>query len=312
MEYRLIFWLMTDAMRGVIVRLSGGFYTVEAGVGEELRRYECRARGIFRKEDFKPRVGDGVEISLNEDGSGAVDEVLPRRNSLVRPPLANLDCMVLVLSVSDPGPNLFVADKFIAVLEHEGIEPVIAVTKPDLSEAGPLVDIYKNAGFTAILINRDTRAGIRELRECLKDKFSAFSGNSGVGKTSLLNALDQKLGLAVGETSRKLGRGRHTTRTVNVFTLPNGGKVADTPGFSSLDVIEASSLTKEDLPFCFREFLAYTENCRFQDCTHTREAGCGVLEAVAAGKIAGSRHRSYVELYGQLARVNQWDKKSRM
>ncbi len=301
---------MTDTVRGVIIKSSGGFYTVEADAAGQMC-YECRARGIFRKENLKPRVGDNVAVSVNADGSGAIDEVLPRRNTLVRPPLANLDCMVLVLSVSDPGPNLFVADKFIAVLEHEEIEPIIAVTKPDLSDAGPLVSLYKDAGFTALLINRDTREGIRELRECLKDKFSAFSGNSGVGKTSLLNALDQKLGLAIGETSRKLGRGRHTTRTVTVFTLPNGGRVADTPGFSSLDVIEASSLTKDDLPHCFRDFAAHTESCRFQDCTHRQEAGCGVLEAVAEGKIARSRHRSYTELYGQLAKVNRWDKKGK-
>jgi ribosome biogenesis GTPase len=292
-------------MTGTIIRSSGGFYTVDTGSGE----LECRARGIFRKENFKPCVGDNVRCSLNEDGSGSVDEVLPRRNSLVRPPLANLDVMVLVLSVSDPEPNLFVADKFIAVLEHEGIEPIIAVTKPDLQDAGPLCSIYENAGYTVVCVNRDTAAGISELLDALKGKFSAFSGNSGVGKTSLLNALDPRLGLTVGETSRKLGRGRHTTRTVTVFTLQNGGRVADTPGFSSLDILQASSLTKEDLAHCFREFAPYASSCRFLDCTHTVEAGCGVLAALADGKIAQSRHLSYQLLYDQIKDIKEWERR---
>jgi ribosome biogenesis GTPase len=292
-------------MTGTIIRSSGGFYTVDTGSGE----LECRARGIFRKENFKPCVGDNVKCSLNEDGSGSVDEVLPRRNSLVRPPLANLDAMVLVLSVSDPEPNLFVADKFIAVLEHEGIEPIIAVTKPDLQDAGPLCAIYGNAGYTVVCVNRDTAEGISELLEQLKGKFSAFSGNSGVGKTSLLNALDPRLGLTVGETSRKLGRGRHTTRTVTVFTLQNGGRVADTPGFSSLDILQASSLTKEDLALCFREFAPYTGSCRFLDCTHTVEAGCGVLAALTEGKIAQSRHGSYKLLYNQVKDIKEWERR---
>jgi ribosome biogenesis GTPase len=296
---------MTEPIPGTIIRSSGGFYTVGAG-GAEL---ECRARGIFRKEGFKPCVGDNVVCSLNEDGSGSVDEVLPRRNSLVRPPLANLDAMVLVLSVSDPEPNYFVADKFIAVLEHEGIEPLVAVTKPDLSDAGPLCAVYENAGFTVVLVNRDTAEGIPELLEQLKGRFTAFSGNSGVGKTSLLNALDSRLGLAVGETSRKLGRGRHTTRTVTAFTLRNGGRVADTPGFSSLDVLQASSLAKEDLAGCFREFAPYVGSCRFKDCTHTVEAGCGVLAALAEGKIAPSRHTSYRLLYDQIKDIKEWERR---
>jgi ribosome biogenesis GTPase len=293
------------SLNGTIVRSSGGFYTVDTGSAE----LECRARGIFRKENFKPCVGDNVVCSLNEDGSGSVDGVLPRRNSLVRPPLANLDAMVLVLSVTDPEPNLFVADKFIAVLEHEGIEPIIAVTKPDLSDAGPLCAIYANAGYTVVCVNRDTAAGISELLDCLKGRFSAFSGNSGVGKTSLLNALDSRLGLTVGETSRKLGRGRHTTRTVTVFTLRNGGRVADTPGFSSLDIIQASSLTKEDLAGCFREFAPYTGSCRFLDCTHTVEAGCGVLAALSEGRIAPSRHASYRLLYDQIKDIKAWERR---
>lgn len=291
---------------GVIIKASGGFYTVETDTG----LFECRARGIFRKEKLTPYVGDRVVIGFNEDGSGSVDKIMERRNSLVRPPLANLDEMVVALSVSDPAPNLFVADKFIAVLEHKDIEPLIAVTKSDLRDSEPLVSLYRAAGFRAFSVSCETGEGVREIKNALAGKFSAFSGNSGVGKSSLLNAIDPRLGLEVAETSKKLGRGRHTTRTTQIFMLDNGGRVADTPGFSSIDLVRTSDIDKAALPHCFREFETFTKDCRFDDCTHTVEAGCGVLRALSEGKIAASRHSGYMQMFEQIKDIKEWERKS--
>lgn len=291
---------------GVIVRSSGGFYTV----GLESGTIECRARGIFRKDGLKPCVGDRVNVSLNDDGTGSVDKILQRKNGLIRPPLANLDAIVVVLSVCDPAPNLFVTDKLIAVLEHKNIEPVIAVTKTDLGDAEPLANVYKCAGFQVFTICGENGLGILALKQNLEGKLSAFSGNSGVGKTSLLNAIDPRLGLEVGETSRKLGRGRHTTRTIEIFTLECGARVADTPGFSSIDIVQMSDIDKASLAHCFREFSKHMQNCRFDDCTHTVEAGCGVLEAVAKGEIAESRHHSYLQMFEQIKDIKEWERKS--
>lgn len=290
---------------GVIVKSSGGFYTVETPDGET----ECRARGILRKDNTKPYVGDRVTISKNEDGSGNVDDILPRRNSLIRPPLANLDAIVLTLSVSDPEPNLFVADTFIAALEYKGIEPLIAVTKLDLQDASELVRLYSGAGFSVFPVSCETGEGLDALKLALADKFVAFSGNSGVGKSSLLNAIDSRLGLEVGETSKKLGRGRHTTRTIQIFTLENGAKVADTPGFSSIDLAQMSDVDKSGLAECFREFAPYIRKCRFDDCTHTVEAGCEVLEAVKSGGIASSRHENYCQMFAQIKDIKDWQRR---
>ena len=291
---------------GMIVKASGGFYTVEIPGG----LVECRARGIFRKEGLKPCVGDNVEISVNDDGSGAVEHICKRKNALVRPPLANLDVMVVVLSVSDPEPNLFVADKFIAVLEHKHIEPFIAVTKSDLQDSSPLASVYKQAGFLVFQISSETGEGVPELKESLAGKFSAFSGNSGVGKTSLLNAIDPRIGLEVGEISKKLGRGRHTTRTTQIFTLDSGGRVADTPGFSSIDLVQASDIGKGDLPHCFREFEPYIKDCRFDDCTHTAEIGCGVIRAAENGYIAETRYGHYKQLFLQVKDIKEWERRN--
>lgn len=296
---------MPNNIAGVIVKATGGFYTVETPDGE----IECRARGIFRKDNTKPYVGDRVGISINEDGSGNVDNILPRKNSLIRPPLANLDAMVLALSISDPEPNLFVADKFIAVLEHTGIEPLIAITKLDLQDASELAGLYTVAGFSVFPVSCETGEGLGALKLALTGKFSAFSGNSGVGKSSLLNAIDSRLGLEVGETSKKLGRGRHTTRTIQIFTLENGGRVADTPGFSSIDIVQMSGVDKSGLAECFREFAPYVGKCRFDDCTHTVEAGCKVLEAVKDGHISKSRHENYCQMFAQIKDIKDWQRR---
>lgn len=293
--------------KGTIYKATGGFYYVccEAA-GDDL---ECRARGIFRKEGRKPLVGDRVRVRPGEAGTGTVDEILPRRNEMVRPPLANLDHMVVVLSVADPVPNLLVVDKYLAVLEHKGIEPLIAVTKSDLHPPEELAALYRSAGFRVYITDCVTRSGVGELTAALAGKFSAFSGNSGVGKSSLLNAIDPALGLETGHTSKKLGRGRHTTRHVETFRLPGGGLVADTPGFTSLDLTAMSAITREDLAGCFRELVPYLDSCRFPDCSHTREKGCAVLEAVEKGEVAPSRHRNYREIYGEIKDIKEWERR---
>lgn len=299
--------LRSDAVReGTIYKATGGFYYVITDGGADL---ECRARGIFREQGVKPLVGDRVRVETGEDGSGVVDEILPRRNDLVRPPLANLDYMVVVLSVTDPAPNLFVVDKYIAVLEHKGIEPVVAVTKSDLDDPEPLAAIYRGAGFPVFVTDCVTLVGINELTAHLAGLFGAFSGNSGVGKSSLLNAIDPALGIQTGGTSRKLGRGKHTTRHVETFKLPNGALVADTPGFTSLELVRMSDITKENLSGCFREFARFAGGCRFMDCSHTCENGCAVLVAVEDGQIARSRHESYLQMYNEIKDVKEWERR---
>lgn len=292
-------------MEGRIYKATGGFYYVHV----DGREIECRARGILRREGIRPCVGDRAVVSLNEDGSGNVDEILARKNVLARPPLANLDNMVAVLSVTDPPPNLLTADKLLAVLEHEGIEPLIAITKSDLDDPAPLEAVYSGAGFSVFVVDPMTGAGVPALTERLAGGFSAFSGNSGVGKSSLLNAIDSRLGIPTGDTSKKLGRGRHTTRHVEAFELPDGGLVADTPGFTSLELAQASAITARDLPGCFREFGDYLGGCKFLDCTHTVEKGCAVLAALEEGRIAPSRHRSYMQLQCEMREVKEWERR---
>jgi len=292
-------------VRGVIVKATGGFYYVHTSAG----LLECRGRGLLRMERQTPFVGDRVTVQQNDDGSGTVLEILPRKNELKRPPLANLDYMVAVLSVTDPAPNLQITDKFLAMLEYKGIEPLIAITKCDLEEPAPLAEIYTLAGYAVYTVDSTTGKGAKALSRRLRGAFGAFSGNSGVGKSSLLNAICPDLDLAVGVTSKKLGRGKHTTRHVEIHPLPGGGYVADTPGFSSLSLVQLTRLPKEELADCFREFRPFVGQCRYSDCAHTCEAGCGVLQAVQAGKIAPSRHLSYTQLYSELGEVKDWERR---
>lgn len=296
---------MADGMEGRIYKATGGFYYVDTG----MEKIECRARGIFRKEGQKPLVGDRVQISLIGDGSGMVDVILPRKNALVRPPLANLDIMVVVLSIIDPLPNLFVVDQYLAVLEEKEIEPLIVITKADLAPTEELAGLYRNAGFPVEVVDSLSRTGVETLMQRLAGKFSAFAGNSGAGKSSLINAIAPGLELAIGDTSRKLGRGRHTTRHVEIYTLPNGAMVADTPGFTSLELVQMSGITAETLADCFRDFTPYLGRCRFLDCSHTCEVGCAVRESVEQGRIARSRHESYCQLYTLVKEVKAWERR---
>lgn len=291
---------------GFIRKGIGGFYYVECA-RESLT--ECRARGIFRKNGISPVAGDYVKFTVSSDGSGTIEEILPRRNYLVRPPVANIDQLFIVTSVKDPAPNPLIIDKTIAAAENKNIEPIVVATKTDLQNCSELEEIYRMAGIPFFSISSVTGEGVEKIRELLRGKVSAFTGNSGVGKSSLLNQIDSRFQLQTGETSRKLGRGRHTTRQVELFKLEEGGYVADTPGFSTMDLERYELIKKEDLPLCFREFAEYTPHCKFQSCSHTCEKGCAVLEAVREGKIHPSRHESYVAMYQEVKDVKEWQRK---
>ncbi|HEX3025882.1 MAG TPA: ribosome small subunit-dependent GTPase A [Clostridia bacterium] len=289
---------------GFIIKATGGFYYVRCG--EET--YECRARGIFRKEGISPLCGDRVVFSI-ENNTGTVTEILPRKNELVRPPVSNLDQLIIVISTRDPEPNCLVIDKLTAIAEIKKIEPVIVFTKTDLESPEGLRECYEKAGFEVICVSSANGMGVEKVKAVLKGKLSAFTGNSGVGKSSLLNRIDSRLGLETGEISHKLGRGRHTTRTVQLYQTGDGGWVADTPGFSSLDIERFETIFKDDLQYAFREFGPYWDNCRFNGCSHIREKDCAVMGAVENGEIPASRYQSYCQLYDQVKGLKEWELK---
>ena len=290
-----------DQMEGLIRKGVGGFYYVEAAGA----LYECKARGIFRKEGVIPLAGDWVDISLKPDGTGSIDRIHPRLNALVRPPVANIDRLLIVASLCDPAPNRLVIDKMIASAEDKEIDPILVISKTDLADAGELEAVYRMAGIRTVRFSSVSGEGAEVLRDLLANGVSAFTGNSGAGKSSLLNRLFPAFDLPTGEISRKLGRGRHTTREVELLPLPTGGYVVDTPGFSSLDVEQIARIRKENLPFCFREFLPYLGQCRFSSCAHLCEKGCAVLAAVQEGKIHPSRHESYRLMYKELKNIEE-------
>lgn len=293
-------------INGRIIKGIGGFYYVETADAV----YECKARGAFRKKKITPLVGDLVTITLNDNAENTIDSILDRKNSLVRPPLANLDQLFIVSSVVDPAINTFVLDRLIAIAEFKKIEPVIVLTKCDLDESYKTYEkIYQNAGFKTIACDNLSGAGAEEIKELLKGKISAFTGNTGVGKSTLLNVIDSSLSLETGTTSKKLGRGRHTTRHCELFRVV-GGYVADTPGFSSIDFERYEKILKDDLPYCFREFEPYLTQCKFQtNCAHINDKGCAVLKAVENGDISKSRHDSYVQLYNEVKDIKEWELK---
>ncbi|MBP1557051.1 MAG: ribosome small subunit-dependent GTPase A [Oscillospiraceae bacterium] len=288
-------------MTGRIIRQTGGFYYVETERGV----IECRARGLFRKEKITPLVGDNVEVDMTENGKGYVTAILPRKNSLVRPPVANIDLLLLILSITDPAPNLSIVDKMLAIAEHKDIEAAIVVTKADLADTTSLCETYRKAGYQVVSINSlsDSPDAIKPL---IEGKICVLAGNTGVGKSTLLNALDPELMLKTGETSKKLGRGRHTTRVTELFELC-GGYIADTPGFSSLETMQLEIIKKDALEFCFKEFEPYIGQCRFTGCSHTKEKGCAVLQALAEGEIAPSRHESYLQMYEEAKQIKDWE-----
>lgn len=294
---------MTQQKNGIILKGIGGFYYVEAAGAV----YECKARGVFRKKRITPLAGDRVQITVTDDGTeNTVDEIFERKNFLKRPPVANIDSLIIVSSTVSPRPYTLVIDKLIAIAEYKGIEPVVVFTKTDLEPAEKLLDIYKLAGISCAMVCNKTGEGVEEVRNLLNGKISAFTGNSGVGKTSLLNALDPNLSLATGAISEKLGRGRHTTRQAELFKTC-GGYIVDTPGFSALDLEKEQVIKKDELAECFREFRLYLGQCRFTTCSHTCDKGCRILQAVEDGEISRSRHDSYVEMYQAAKELKEWE-----
>lgn len=292
--------------RGTILKALSGFYYVDDGSSAPLMA--CKARGRFRHEKITPLVGDAVEFTKLPDGSGMVDEILPRSNQFQRPAVANIDQLIIIASGAIPVTDPYLIDRMISIAEWKGCEPIICINKCDLNEAQVLFETYRGAGLHTLRVSAETGEGLDGLYAAIAGKVSAFTGNSGVGKSSILNALEPGFSLQVGEISDKLGRGRHTTRHVELFRLRNGAIVADTPGFSSFDTEELEGCGKEELPHTFREFAPYLDNCRFVGCAHVKERDCAILEALREGKIAKSRHESYVRLYEQAAQRKPWGK----
>ena len=282
----------------------GGFYYVRS----EDKEYECKARGSFRKKGSSPVAGDRVEISVPDEGYCAIEQILPRKNKLKRPALANIDALVIVCSTVDPQPNFTVIDKMTAAAVNNGMTPVLAVSKNDIKNGDEVCEIYRKSGIIVFQCSPDDKSETDALRDYLKGKVSAFTGNSGVGKSTLLNMLFPSLELATGQISEKLGRGRHTTRVVELFEL-DGCFVADTPGFSTVDLQRYEMIDKEQLQYCFPEFEKYLGQCQFTSCAHTCEKGCKILEAVQNGEIAESRHKSYVQMYNEVKDIKHWQLK---
>ena len=290
---------------GRIQKALSGFYYVNTG-SEVLT---CRARGKFRKDGQSPLVGDRVEVRELGGGEGFVEAILPRRNAFERPAVANIDQLVVIASAAIPKTDPFLIDRIAAIAALKDCEVVILLNKCDLDPAEELYGIYTAAGFRTLRISAETGEGLDALILLISGKLSAFTGNSGVGKSSILNALDPEFHLKTGEISTALGRGRHTTRHVELFRLSCGAEVVDSPGFSSFETAELDLELKRRLPETFREFRPYLGRCRFQDCSHTREKGCALLAALKAGEIQPSRHRSYLRLYEELKPLQAWRKK---
>ncbi len=292
-------------MTGMIMKGIGGFYYVEAADTV----FECKARGNFRRQHITPLAGDHVEFQTDEVKGNVITAILPRKNELIRPAVANIDQLFIVASSADPQINPLMIDRLTAVCEIKQIEPVIVFTKIDLGDAYKSYQkVYANAGFRTVAVNTQNGSGAEQVAKLLKDRVSAFAGNTGVGKSSLLNAISPQLQLQTGETSKKLGRGRHTTRQCELLKVC-GGYVADTPGFSSVDTERYTFIPKEELAACFREFRPYLNECRFTSCRHLNDKGCAVAQAVQAGKIAQSRYASYKSMYEEVRHVEEWEKR---
>lgn len=287
---------------GLIYKALSGFYYVSLS-GEQIC---CRAPGKFRHEGISPLVGDRVRVKKTDSHTGVIAEILPRNNEFHRPAVANIDQMIIIASAAIPSTDPFLIDRMTVVAEHRSCECVVCINKCDVDRGDELFEIYRKAGLSPLRISAKTGEGLHQLQELIRGKVSAFTGDSGVGKSSILNALKPDFQLPVGEVSEKLGRGRHTTRHVELLCLRENTFAIDTPGFSSFDAEQGEIIRKEELQCLFREFLPLIDHCRFIGCSHTKEKGCAVLEALRQGEIAPSRHQSYLRLYELSAQHKLW------
>lgn len=290
-------------MNGLIIKdLAGSFFVTADG-----NSYECKARGKFRNDGISPLVGDKVEFSLDSNKIGVVEKIFQRKNSLIRPRVANIDKLFIVSSYQKPAPNTYLIDKITAIAEYNNIEPVIVFNKCDMGDFTHFIKIYKNAGLKTLCVSALTGEGIDGLVGELKDCISAFTGNSGVGKSSILNSIFGNNNIATGEVSDKLGRGRHTTRHTELIKLHFGGYAADTPGFSAIDYDSTDYGFKEKLLNSFRDLSSFDTGCKFTSCTHITEPDCRIREALKNGQIEQSRYDSYIQLFGELKDLKPWN-----
>ena len=294
--------IMSKRSSGRILRSLSGFYEVQTPQGA----ITCRGRGHLRRGQDIPLTGDLVEITI-EGGKGMVEKILPRRNHFIRPAVANVDALVIFAASVNPVTEPFLIDRVAAIAGDQEVEVCICINKCDLDPAADLAAIYRKAGFCVIQASAQSGDGVEELRAFLQGKLTAFTGNTGVGKSSMLNALCPGLGLPTGEVSEKLGRGRHTTRHVELHCLNDTTYVADTPGFSSFDTEQMDVILKENLQYAFPDFAPYMGTCQFHDCSHRSEPGCGIRAAVESGEIGKTRYGSYLNLYEKSSQIKLWE-----
>lgn len=294
-----------ETENGRIVKALSGFYYVQRADGSVV---QCRARGIFRKERQSPLVGDWVEFTI-ERGSGMVERIEERKNSFVRPAVSNLDALVILASGANPVTDPYLIDRVAAIAGNQEVPVLLCVNKIDLNDGEKLIGIYRRAGFAVFPTCAETGEGVEELRKAIAGKTVAFTGNSGVGKSSILNCLHAEFAIKTGEVSDKLGRGRHTTRHIELYGLPDGTCVIDTPGFSSFDTEQMEIILKENLQYAFPDFAPYLGKCRYHDCAHLKEPDCAVLAALHAGDIEPTRHESYTRLYESAKAIHLWELK---
>lgn len=289
-------------MQNRIIKALSGFYDVQTPEGV----ITCKGRGRLRRGEQIPLVGDLVEISVS-GSSGMIEKILPRKNEFLRPPVANLDALVILAANANPVTEPFLIDRVAAIAGNQNVDVILCVNKTDLDSAERLISIYRHAGFPVIATSAATGEGVPALRQAIAGKTVAFTGNSGVGKSSILNCIAPDLALKVGQVSEKLGRGRHTTRHVQLYGLPDGTYIADTPGFSSFDTEQMDLVVKENLQYAFSDFAPYLGACQFHDCAHRKEPGCRIRQAVADGDIEPTRYESYLRLYEHAMGIKLWE-----
>ena len=293
-------------MQGKIIKGIAGFYYVDSHDGV----FQCKAKGIFRNKSIKPLVGDNVEFEITheEDKEGNITEILERDNELIRPAVANIDQAMIVFALKAPNPNVNLLDKLLVCMEYQNIETIICFNKTDIADkdfAEDLASIYRNAGYKVLFTSATENEGVEEVKKALKGKSTVFAGPSGVGKSSMLNAIKEDAVMETGDISEKIGRGKHTTRHSEIFKTDDDTYVFDTPGFGSVFI---PGMTKERLEDCFPEFSLYTNECRFIGCAHINEPDCAVKEALEENKIAESRYESYKAFYEELKeQENKYD-----